>query len=123
MRLRNARLNHTGKKRRRGMRTQGQILCDVMLAAAACEAWLTLEELALLTRFGEASISAQLRHLRKPSSGGFVIEKRLRDAAESQRRPAQCGALWEYRLLSPACRMNGGRPRRRRSVARHRRAA
>jgi hypothetical protein len=123
MRLRNARLNHAEKKRRRGMRTQRQILCDVMLAAAACEAWLTLEEFALLTRFGEASISAQLRHLRKPSCGGFVIEKRLRDAAESPRRPAQSGALWEYRLLPPARRMNGGRPRRRRPVARHRRAA
>jgi hypothetical protein len=117
------RLNHSGKKPRRHLRTQGQILCDVMLAAAACEAWLTLGELALLTRFGEASISAQLRHLRKPSGGRFVIEKRLRDAAESPRRPTQCGALWEYRLLFPARRTNGERPRRRRSVALPGRAA
>jgi hypothetical protein len=37
-----------------------------MLSAGACETWLTLVELSRVTHYGEASISAQLRHLRKP---------------------------------------------------------
>ena len=49
--------------KRRPVRTQRETLCDVMLSAAQCDTWLTLQELALLTHYGEASISAQLRHL------------------------------------------------------------
>jgi hypothetical protein len=94
-----------GPGRRKALRTQREILCDVMLSAGECathagdsgQAWLTLEELARLTQFGEASISAQLRHLRKPWNGGYVVEKRRREA-ESWARPEQAGALWEYRL-------------------------
>ena len=73
------------------------MLCDVMLSAGSCETWLTLVELSRLTRFGEASISAQLRHLRKEEYGGFLVEKR-------QRTPAgvlvgtEYGPVWEYRL-------------------------
>jgi hypothetical protein len=75
-----------------------------MLSAAARRpdgGWFTLDELARLTRFGETSISAQLRHLRQASCGGFIVEKRVREAALSLYRPEQSGALWEYRLLSP----------------------
>ncbi len=79
------------------MRTQRQIVRDVMLSAAECDTWLTLAELARLTRFGEASISAQLRHLRKPECGGFQIKKRVRAALPG--RPPQAGSLWEYRLF------------------------
>jgi hypothetical protein len=64
--------------RRTTLRTQREVLRDVMLSARGCGAWLTLHELASLTHYGEASISAQLRHLRKPQYGGFVVEKRLR---------------------------------------------
>lgn len=39
-----------------------------------------------------ASVSAQLRHLRKPRFGGFVVEKRPRGDRER--------GLWEYRLAS-----------------------
>jgi hypothetical protein len=49
-----------------------------MLAAGMYGAWMTLRELARLTRYGEASISAQLRHL--PECGGYVLEKRVREA-------------------------------------------
>ena len=112
MALRDVRTRREGKRGRRsgtgpraGRRTQQEILRDVMLSAGECathsgdrgQAWLTLEELARLTQFGEASISAQLRHLRKPWYGGYEVEKRRREA-ESWARPEQAGALWEYRL-------------------------
>jgi hypothetical protein len=77
-------------------RKQREVLRDVMLSAGQCETWLTLRELALLTSYGEASISAQLRHLRKPGFGGFVVEKRRRESAEVARIFA--GAVWEYRM-------------------------
>ena len=66
-------------------------------------------EIANPTEFGEASISAQLRHLRKPSHGRYRVEKRRRRLRfESQRVGAgsQDGelygvALWEYQVLAP----------------------
>jgi len=48
------------------LKRQRDVLCDVMLSAGACETWLKLVELSRVTHYGEASISAQLRHLRKP---------------------------------------------------------
>jgi hypothetical protein len=68
-----------------------------MLSAGSCETWLTLEELSRVTKYGEASISAQLRHLRKPCYGGFVVEKRRREVAEVICR-VEHGPVWEYRL-------------------------
>lgn len=50
--------------------------------------WLTLSEIRHITGDPEASISAQIRHLRKPRFGGHVIEKRRRND----------GAQWEYML-------------------------
>lgn len=67
-----------------------------LLRAQPPGSWLTLEEMRLSlerlyrTRFPEASLSAQLRHLRKPAFGGWRVEKRRRH-----------GGLWEYRLLPP----------------------
>src|SRR5260370_38963352 len=58
--------------------TQREVLRDVMLAAGKYGAWMTLHELARLTRYGETSISAQLRHLRKAQCGGYVVGKRVR---------------------------------------------
>jgi len=52
--------------------------------------WLTLGEIAAMTRDPEASISARLRDLRKPRFGGYVIERRRRTVG-----------LWEYRMLVP----------------------
>ena len=85
------------ESRPRSLRTQRDVLCDVMLASSAGETWLTLLELSRLTTYGEASISAQLRHLRKPKYGSFTVEKRLRDS-DAVIRSAELGALWEYRL-------------------------
>lgn len=78
------------------MRTQREVLCEVMLCAAECECWLTLDELAKLTQFPATSISAQLRHLRKPQYGSFLLEKRRREENEVLRH--DFGVVWEYRL-------------------------
>jgi hypothetical protein len=81
-------------------RTQREVLRDVMLTAAKYEAWLTLKELARFTRYGEASISAQLRHLRKARYGGFMIAKRQR-AAAMRGVIDEPGVIWEYRMAAP----------------------
>jgi hypothetical protein len=76
--------------------SQREVLRDVLLSATECGSWLTLRELSQLTQFGEASISAQLRHLRKPKYGSYVVEKRVRrNTVVSE---PEHGAIWEYRL-------------------------
>jgi hypothetical protein len=87
--------------------TQLATIRELMMRAAARGVWLTLGEIAGSTEFAEASISAQLRHLRKPHNGGHCVEKRRRAAArsagarqkagEARRRPV----IWEYRVLTP----------------------
>ena len=52
--------------------------------------WRSLAEIAREVEAPEASVSAQLRHLRKPRFGGYVVEKRRRTVG-----------TWEYRLLAP----------------------
>jgi hypothetical protein len=82
----------------RRLRSQRDIIRDVMLAAADSETWLTLGELRAITRYGEASISAQLRHLRKSENGGYDVVKRHREGA-SPERPGTDGrgeCIWEY---------------------------
>jgi hypothetical protein len=76
-------------------KTQVEVIRDVMLSASDCDTWLTLHEIAELTRFGEASISAQLRHLRKATFGGYRVQKRRRFGA------GEIMALRERRM-SPA---------------------
>ncbi len=90
-----------GRKRgwnteRRVAPTQRDVLRDVMLAAGKYGAWMTLRELARLTRYGETSISAQLRHLRKAQCGGYVLEKRVRkpEVVSSEEH----FVVWEYRM-------------------------
>jgi hypothetical protein len=89
-------------------RRQRDVLCDVMLSARECETWLTLEELAKLTHYPPASISAQLRHLRKPEYGGFVVEKRQRAIGKGV-RGEDFGVVWEYRLTRRIRRVCIGR--------------
>jgi hypothetical protein len=86
--------------------TQRDVLRDVMLAAGKYGAWMTLRELARLTRYGETSISAQLRHLRKAQCGGYVLEKRVRkpEVVSSEEH----FVVWEYRLTPR--RAFAGRP-------------
>lgn len=88
------------------LKRQRDVLCDVMLSAGACETWLTLVELSRVTHYGEASISAQLGHLRKPQYGAFVVEKRQREAAQVL-CGVEHGPVWEYRL-SRAVRLDVG---------------
>jgi hypothetical protein len=78
-------------------RRQRDVLCDVMLSARQCETWLTLDELTKLTHYPPASISAQLRHLRKPQFGGFAVEKRPREFGRAI-RGEEFGTIWEYQL-------------------------
>jgi len=51
--------------------------------------WLTLAEIEAKTHDPQASISAQIRHLRKERFGGYQIDKRRRTPD---------GGTWEYRL-------------------------
>ena len=84
----------------RRLRSQREIIRDVMASAAECETWLTLGELRALTRYGEASISAQLRHLRKAENGGYEIVKRHREGVALERPCADRRGewVWEYQL-------------------------
>jgi hypothetical protein len=91
--------------------SQMEVIRDVMLSTAECGGqiarqsytqmwnasqidadggWMTLREIGELTGYGEASISAQLRHLRKPHFGGYVVAKR--------RRGPKTNGAWEYRI-------------------------
>ncbi len=72
-------------------RTQRETLLMVLRQAAEYARWMALGELALMTRFPPASISAQLRHLRKEKYGGWGIEKRRREWVTEE-------LVWEYRL-------------------------
>jgi len=54
----------------------------------------TLSEIEAITNDPQASISAQLRHLRKARFGGHIINKRPRGSRES--------GLFEYQLLKGA---------------------
>jgi hypothetical protein len=91
----------SGEYDARRLRSQREVIRDVMLAAADCDTWLTLGELRALTRYGEASISAQLRHLRKLENGGYDVSKQRREGAVGAGVSAdgrgEC--VWEYRIL------------------------
>jgi hypothetical protein len=91
------RATRAGETPRRSLPTQRELLCDLMLASSKHGLWLTLRELARLTGYGEASISAQLRHRRKPQYGGFVVQKRCCNEGRIGRNGAS-GAVWEYKL-------------------------
>jgi hypothetical protein len=55
--------------------------------------WRTLSEIEVCTGDASASISAQLRNLRKKRFGGYTVERRARgDRAHG---------LFEYRMVSP----------------------
>lgn len=80
--------------------TQLGTIRDLMLEAAARGDWLTLTEIAEPTEFGEASISAQLRHLRKARHGNYRVEKRRRLLGESE--VGRATGLWEYQVSPPS---------------------
>lgn len=53
--------------------------------------WRTLEEIAVITGDPQASVSAQLRHLRKTRFGGHTVKKQSRGQREH--------GLFEYQLI------------------------
>jgi hypothetical protein len=52
--------------------------------------WRSLNEISNILNFPEASVSAQLRHLRKPRFGAFLVRKRRRTVG-----------TWEYQVTLP----------------------
>ena len=68
-------------------RLTGQILRIYDLMRDGC--WRSLPEIHEATGDPEASISAQLRHLRKPRFGQHDVQKQRRGV----------GGLWEYRVI------------------------
>lgn len=70
------------------VRSQVDTVREIMLGAGQLGRWLTLNELEAMTHFGQTSISACLRHLRKRQFGSYVVDKRRRGT----------GGLWEYQV-------------------------
>lgn len=64
---------------------------DRILALVRDGQWRTLKEIGDVTKDPAASISAQLRHMRKQRFGGYLVEKRHRGEPSN--------GLWEYRLV------------------------
>jgi hypothetical protein len=90
-------LRREAQERREHMPTQLEVLRGVLLLAAQCESWMTLGELARKTHFPEASISAQLRHLRKAEHGAYCVAKRHRKSEDALRANTN-ERVWEYRI-------------------------
>jgi hypothetical protein len=90
LQLRNRPLHFDGPgeedKSQRTERLTGQI--QRVYACMASGQWRTLTQIADATGDPEASVSAQLRHLRKARFGGHTVERRHIG-----------GGLYEYRLL------------------------
>lgn len=70
-------------------RLTGQILR--VFDAMKDSSWRTLDEIVALTGDPHASVSAQLRHLRKPRFGGHTVERR--------HRGDKARGLFEYRVV------------------------
>ena len=91
--------------------TQLAAIRELMTRAGARGIWLTLGEIAEATQFAEASISAQLRHLRKLHHGGHRVEKRRRGRSRTAAARKICDGrrgpvIWEYRVLRRAERLS-----------------
>lgn len=71
------------------VRLTGQILR--VFSFMQDSSWATLDEIARSTGDPHASISAQLRHLRKERFGSHIVEKRSRGE--------RINGLYEYRLI------------------------
>lgn len=71
-------------------RLTGQLLR--VKSCMADGAWRTLAEIETVTGDPQASISAQLRHLRKARFGSYKVDKRPRGE--------RCHGLFEYRLTT-----------------------
>ena len=65
---------------------QHEVIRDLMLDGV----WRTLGDISSATDYPEASISAQLRHLRKPRFGSYCVEKLRVNGMKN--------GLWEYHV-------------------------
>jgi hypothetical protein len=66
-----------------------------------------------MTSYPPASISAQLRHLRKEQHGGYRLEKRCRSIAKFMAGVDERGAngpVWEYRLDRRSAQLGSSSP-------------
>ena len=89
--------------------TQLVAIRELMMRSFAEGVWLSLSEISGATEFGEASISAQLRHLRKADHGRYRVEKRRRRPAwataerksKGIRDARRVPIVWEYRVQPP----------------------
>lgn len=93
------------KKDGRRLRTQMGTIREHMLLAG----WKTLAEIERSLGYPQSSISAQLRHLRKPEFGEFLVDKRRRPGTSSweyrvRRRPADPNRPVQDRLFETAGR-------------------
>lgn len=60
-----------------------------MLERAEAGEWSSLEDIEYATGYPQASISAQLRHLRKPQFGSYIVNKK------------RVGSYWLYMVALP----------------------
>jgi len=70
------------------IKRQHEVIRDYMLRTG----WKTLGEIERALGYPQASISAQLRHLRKPCFGNHIVQKRRRT-----------DGTWEYSVTEVAC--------------------
>jgi hypothetical protein len=76
------------------LETQLVMVAAFMLEMHRQRRWVTLHEIEDTTGAPSASISAQLRHLRKKKFGGHRVEKRRRVHAQGA-----VGGTWEYMVI------------------------
>jgi len=62
---------------------------EFMLERGERKEWTTLEEIEIALDYPQSSISAQLRHLRKPQFGSYIVNKK------------RMGGAWLYMVLPP----------------------
>ncbi len=67
-------------------------------------AWRTVSEISEVTGDPQPSVSAQLRHLRKPRFGSYIVERRSRGDRKR--------GLFEYRLIVPSVEDFQSEPRK-----------
>lgn len=75
------------------IQTQLEVIAALMTYAHQVGAWLTLVEISQETGYPESSVSAQLRHLRKPRFGEHRVEKRRRP-----HKDGSTGGTFEYKV-------------------------
>lgn len=74
------------------MKPRAKLPPQMLRVLQAIAAWRTLDEIAQRTGDPQASVSAELRHLRKRKFGGHTVLKRIRRSDRALQ-----GHVWEYR--------------------------